>query len=151
MLRKQVVVPVVALVLIASAIAAFGGNDDKNTDSSSSGAAPEANANIVADTTDSFCSPTGVDDYYTGNGHVTFYVTLRNDGDETGSSSVVPVRYYSDGDVNMSAMDMMQSDEIAPGETTTFSSPAFEYKAHEHEIVKCALDVDGTETEIPIS
>ena len=145
--RKHPVPTVIGVLVLIALI----GSSLNQKDETSTSTASETQTNISVDTADSHCTATGVDDIYTGNGHITFYIRLNNDGAQAGSATVVPVRYYSDGDVNQSAMDMVTSDEIAAGGTTWFRTPAFEYKAHEHALVSCAVDVDGTETEIRMS
>jgi hypothetical protein len=105
--------------------------------------------NIYLVAAKSFCVPTGIDDAYTGDGHVTFYLTFRNSGDEDGTVSAVPVRHYDDGDINESALDEVSVD-VAAGATWQGRTGAMTYKAHEHEVTDCGVRVDGRpEVSIP--
>ena len=108
---------------------------------------PEPKANIYVIASKSFCTYTGVDDIYTGDGHVQFWLTLKNSGDKDGSIDVTPVRRYDDGNENRSAMDQVSVD-VPAGQVWKGRTQAMTYKAHEHEITDCALLVDGKE--IPI-
>src|SRR3954447_18112807 len=90
----------------------------------------------------SFCVASGISDYYTGDGKVTFYMTLHNTG-SGGKVNIVPVRHYSDGSINESAMDML-IDVAVPGYSVKkYRSPAYKYKAHEHEVIACGLRIHG--------
>ena len=147
-----------AIVVAVIAIAHTG--SDKSSADSTSTAASTPVADTTADTTSSdpnisvvaaksTCVSTGVDNYYTGNGKVMFAFTLHNSGGE-GKVNVTPVRHYSDGNVNESAMDMMVDVPVPGHSTKRFSSEQMTYKAHEHEIVSCGLMLDGG-SEIPIA
>src|SRR4051794_9948756 len=75
------------------------GDDESNRNESVSETASGANVYLVA--SKSFCLATGIDDY-SGDGHVTFYLTFKNSGGEGGTVSAVPVRHYDDGEFNES-------------------------------------------------
>jgi hypothetical protein len=45
----------------------------------------------------------------------------------------------------------MVSIDVGAGQTERGRTPAFKYKAHEHEIVDCALYVDGEDIPIRVS
>lgn len=127
-------------VAVLSLVACGSSTSDSSGVDESSGSS-EASVTVVA--AESFCTPTGIDDLYTGDGHVTFFVTLRNDGGSDATVSVTPVRHYDDGEINESAMDAMSADVPAYETSYKFKSTAMKYKAHEHEIVECGLIVDG--------
>jgi hypothetical protein len=103
---------------------------------------PEPRANIYVIASRSFCVSSGIDDAYTGNGHVIFSVMLRNSGTADGSVDVTPVRHYDDGEMNDSPLDTMTVD-VPAGERKQVNSPQFTYKAHEHEVASCGVVVDG--------
>lgn len=108
---------------------------------------PEAHISLVAGS--SFCVATGIDDAYTGDGHVTFFLTFRNSGGADGSLSAVPVRHYDDGQENNSPIDEVSVD--VPANTTKgFHTESFTYKAHEHEVIGCGVTVVG-QSEVPIA
>ncbi len=109
--------------------------------------APEPKANIYVVASKSFCTYTGIDDIYTGEGHVKFFITLRNSGKKDGSIDITPVRRYNDGRENSSPMDQVSVD-VPAGQTRKGHTVAMKYKAHEHEITDCALLIDGNE--IPV-
>jgi hypothetical protein len=150
MLRK-VLVGLVALIVLGAVIGSLGDSkkSDRDADSASGSAVdvaqtapsePESNIKLVAKK--SFCIATGIDDAYTGDGHVEFFFTFRNVGDVGGTVSVIPVRHYDDGGINMSAMDEVEAD-VPAGATRRFHTPKFKYKAHEHEVESCGAIVDG--------
>jgi hypothetical protein len=97
---------------------------------------------------ESFCSASGIDDAYTGTGHVRFFLTLQNEGGSSKRVSLTPVRHYDDGALNDSALDTVEV-EIPGAGSWSGRTPAFTYKAHEHELVACGVIVDDGE-EIPI-
>ncbi len=92
----------------------------------------------------SFCVFTGIDDAFTGNGHVVFFLTFHNSGNADGSTTVVPVRHYTDGAMNESGMDMFTVD-VPAGRTVKVHTDQMIYKAHEHEIEACGLLLDGND------
>jgi hypothetical protein len=106
--------------------------------------APEPKENIYIVASKSFCTATGVDDIYTGDGHVQFFLTLKNSGGADGSLSMTPVRYYDDGTDNRSPLDEVTAD-VAAHELWKGKTQAFKYEAHEHDVVRCALVIDGGE------
>ncbi len=103
---------------------------------------PKPKENVYVIASKSFCLSSGIDDAYTGNGHVVFSVMLKNSGKADGSVDIVPVRHYDDGQINESAMDMMTVD-VAAGQRKQVNSPQFVYKAHEHEILSCGVIING--------
>lgn len=113
-------------------------------DTSSTGAPEAAAANIYLVASKSFCRATGVDDAYTGDGHVTFFLTFRNTGGEAGSVGAAPVRHYDDGEMNSSALDAVTAD-VAANQVESFHTAAMKYSAHSHEITGCGVVVDGRE------
>ncbi|MEX2645452.1 MAG: hypothetical protein WD249_04240 [Gaiellaceae bacterium] len=136
-------------ILIVVAVAIFGGDDDDDSGSGEPAAAeaaavetPSGGADIVLVKKQSWCLATGIDDLYTGDGHVTFYLTLRNRGTEAGEVTVTPIRYYDDGNDNRSPLDAVTVD-VAAGEVWKGRTSAMKYKAHEHEIVSCAAQIDS--------
>jgi hypothetical protein len=111
-------------------------------------AAKRANIYIVA--SKSFCLASGISDAYTGNGKVIFYFTLRNSGSTAGKVSIVPVRHYDDGEFNASALDMLVDVRVAARSVRRLRSPAYTYKAHEHEIESCGVKINNRrEVRIP--
>jgi hypothetical protein len=144
-LLRYVVLPFVGCVA-ALALGALTGCG--STTSSSGGPSPQAN--IAVDRTGSWCEATGVYDFYTGNGRVTFFITLRNHGDESGTLDLIPVRHYDDGSTNDSPVDEVTSGTVEPGDVWRGHTDPFTYKAHEHEIVSCGLEVDGNEVPIRV-
>lgn len=131
------------IVLVLSCLALAGCGSSSSSSSSGGGDGPS----ISVVSGESFCIPSGVDDLYTGDGHVTFYVTVRNDGTGDGTAEITPIRHYDDGQLNESAMDMVSVD-VPAGSVKKFRTDPMKYKAHEHEISDCALQMDGNE--IPI-
>jgi hypothetical protein len=138
-----------AAVLLAMAAASCGSSTSSSeskgsTTSSESGStststsASESNIAVVKRT--SFCLATGVSDVYTGEGRVTFYISLRNTGGKADSFDVQPIRHYDDGSVNNSPADELHVDSVPAHGTWKGRSQPFKYKAHEHEIVGCGLD-----------
>jgi hypothetical protein len=111
-------------------------------------AEPKANVYIVA--SKSFCTATGIDDAYTGDGHVQFWLTIRNSGNEKGTIDITPVRYYDDGTDNRSALDMVSVD-VEPGQTWKGKTTAMKYSAHSHELTRCAALVGDNEIEISVT
>ena len=91
-----------------------------------------SNVQVVAPST---CIFDGIDDVYTGNGHVAFGFALRNTGSSAATVTVTPVRHYSDGEYNDSAMDMLVDVKVPAYSTRRFRSPMYSYKAHAHAIV----------------
>jgi hypothetical protein len=76
------------------------------------GSAPAAtstplSAHISVVASKSFCLASGISDFYTGDGKVIFYMTLRNTGSSGGKVNIILVRHYDDGEYNASAMDML--------------------------------------------
>ena len=51
----------------------------------------------------SFCVGSGITDASTGEGKVSFYITLHNRGAVAGTVSIWPVRHYNDGATRESA------------------------------------------------
>ena len=116
---------------------------DASSKSGGSSATPvvATGANVYLVASKSFCSPSGVDDIYTGDGHVVFFYTFKNSGGEDGTVTVTPVRHYDDGKLNMSPLDSVEVTVPAHG-TYKARTPPLKYKAHEHEIVECGAIVD---------
>jgi hypothetical protein len=136
MTRKIALALVGAATLAVAAVQAAGAP----AASSVSSVATLAQISVVAK--QSFCLASGISDYYTGDGKVTFYMTLHNTGSR-GKVNIVPVRHYSDGSINESAMDML-IDVAVPGYSVKkYRSPAYKYKAHEHEVIACGLRING--------
>lgn len=98
----------------------------------------------------SYCVPTGVDDIYTGDGHIRFFVTVRNHGDADGKVDLTPVSHYDDGEMNESAMNESAGNPVAAGETLRYQLDPLKYEAHAHEVVGCGVLVDGQEVEIEV-
>jgi hypothetical protein len=139
----KIVGGVIAAVVLVALLKGVGGGDG------SSSASHDGGANIYLVASKSFCEPTGIDDAYTGDGHVTFYLTFRNSGSHGGTVSAVPVRHYDDGDINESALDEVSVD-VAAGDSWQGHTEAMTYKAHEHEVTDCGVRVDGRpEVSIP--
>jgi hypothetical protein len=90
----------------------------------------------------SVCFFDGIDDVYTGDGHVGFVFTLRNSG-AASKVNVTPVRHYSDGGYNASAMDMLLDVTVPAHSTKRVKSPIYTYKAHQHAIVGCGAEING--------
>jgi hypothetical protein len=110
-------------------------------DKSSPSAAAAANAphvSVIAE--QSYCSATG-------DGKVVFVFALRNTGG-AGTVSLTPVRHYSDGHINMA--DTMIDIPVSAHSIKRGSSLPMTYKADEHGIVSCGLEVDFGD-EVPIS
>jgi hypothetical protein len=144
--RALAAAAVVGAALAASA--GCGGTASSGGKSSNASAQPKANVYLVAGK--SFCVATGVSDYWTGMGKVTFFLVVHNSGDKSGDFEFTPVRYYDDGEMNNSVMDQSWTDDIAPGGTWRGKTPPFDYKAHEHEISRCTVEHDGKEVEISV-
>lgn len=111
------------------------------------GAAPGADsvaraARISVVANQSFCLASGISDLYTGDGKVIFLMTLRNGGSR-GKVNITPVRHYSDGTINESAMDMLIDVAVPAYSTKKYRSPSYKYKAHEHEVIACGLRING--------
>jgi hypothetical protein len=131
-------------------IAALASNHKNSSPSSSSPAASPAvggsssvsGSHVYVVASKSFCVYTGVDDVYSGNGHVEFFLTVKNSGDEDGKISLIPVRHYTDGQMNESAMDEVEI-TVGAGELYKAHTAQMKYKAHEHEIESCGLIANG--------
>ena len=102
-----------------------------------------AKANIYLVAKKSFCGSTGISDIYTGNGKVTFYMTLRNSGAKGGKVNIIPVRHYDDGTINESAMDMLIDVKVPARSVRRYRSPAYTYEAHNHEVEACGIKIDN--------
>lgn len=114
-------------------------------------AAEKAKAHIYVVASKSFCASTGIADVYTGDGKIEFFLTLHNSGGAAGKVDVLPVRYYDDGGINESAMDMLIDVPIPARATRKFHSPMYTYKAHEHELARCAVKIgNGREVAIRV-
>jgi len=109
----------------------------------SGAAATGKKANIFVIASKSFCIASGISDVYTGNGKIIFYLTLRNSGAVAGKVDIVPVRHYDDGESNESAMDMLIDVQVPAHAVRKFRSPAYSYKAHEHDVESCGVKIDG--------
>jgi hypothetical protein len=105
-----------------------------------------ANISVVA--SKSFCVASGISDYYTGDGKVTFYITLRNTSYRGGKVNITPVRHYDDGSYNASPMDMLIDVYVPANSVKRDRSPSYKYKAHEHEVIACGLRINGREVRI---
>jgi hypothetical protein len=130
----------VLLLVIALIASAVGGSRSRKSAAAVAGATHGSHIFLVASR--SWCAPTGVDDVYSGDGHVTFFLTFKNSGDEKGTTNAVPVRHYDDGTENESALDEVSVD-VGPGEVWRGRTEALTYKAHSHEINSCGVIVDG--------
>ncbi len=106
-------------------------------------------ANIFVVASKSFCIASGISDVYTGDGKVIFYLTMRNSGSSPGKVNIVPVRHYDDGEMNESPMDMLVDVKVPAHSTKRFRSPAYKYKAHEHEVEACGVKI-GSHGEVAI-
>lgn len=112
-------------------------------------AAESAKISVVA--SQSFCIPTGISDIYTGDGKVTFYITLRNTGSSAGKVNITPVRHYDDGQFNASAMDTLIDVAVPARSVKKYRSPAYSYKAHQHDVIGCGLMIGaGKEVHIRV-
>jgi hypothetical protein len=100
-------------------------------------------ANIYVIASRSFCLASGISDVYTGNGKVMFSIMLRNSGTAAGKVDITPVRLYDDGSVNQSAMDMLIDVRVPAHSRRQVNSPAYKYKAHEHEIASCGVIINN--------
>lgn len=131
-------------VLVVGAVLVFFGIVGAlvNNDHSAAPAAAKANVDVVPGK--SYCTATGIDDLYTGDGHVQFFLTLTNSGGEPKTVSITPVRHYDDGELNLSPLDTVEA-EVAAHQTWRGRTPAYTYKAHEHEVIGCGLIVEGGE------
>jgi hypothetical protein len=129
------------LLGVIGAIAASAAYAAEPKTRSSAGAARTANIYVVA--SKSFCLASGISDVYTGDGKVIFYVTLRNSGTSDGKVNIVPVRHYDDGEINESAMDMLLDVQVPAHAVRRYRSPAYKYKAHEHEVEACGLKINN--------
>jgi hypothetical protein len=130
---------IVVLLVVATCIAVPG-------ESAAAPAAKRANVYVVA--SKSFCAATGIYDQYSGDGRVEFFITLHNSGGKAGTLTLTPVRYYDDGQMNESVMDILTSGTVPPRATRKFHSDPFSYKAHQHEVAACSLKVNGHEIKI---
>src|SRR5262249_27006798 len=101
------------VLLLAGLLSSCAGG---STESGSSG---KAKANVFLVASKSFCVATGIDDAYTGDGHVEFFLTFRNSGTKDGSFNAIPVRHYDDGSDNESALDEVSAD-VAAGTVQRF-------------------------------
>jgi hypothetical protein len=111
------------------------------------GEASETDRTIRIATTMSWCRATGVEDSRTGSGHLTFVAKLVNDGDRARVAVITPVRYDDDGKRwPLRAMRV----RVAAGHTSRPRTPALAYKASEHSVVGCALEINGHETPIDV-
>jgi hypothetical protein len=107
-------------------------------------------ANIYVIRSKSFCLASGISDAYTGNGKVIFYLTMRNSGASGGKVNITPVRHYDDGEFNASPLDMLVDVRVPAHTIKRFRSPAYTYKAHEHEIESCGVKINNRpEVRIP--
>jgi hypothetical protein len=153
---KKIFAGTAVLVVLLAIIGGLSGKKDGDSERANAGAAGVTDANSAAQPASdvglvpgkSFCIATGIDDLYTGDGHVEFFLTLRNRGDASGTASVIPVRHYDDGAMNMSALDEVET-EVPAGTTTKVHTPKYKYKAHEHAIESCGAIVNGGD-EVPI-
>jgi hypothetical protein len=138
----------IASLLLGIGAASCGGSSSSSGTAGSSTtptatttqSASESEAHIAVVKRASFCLATGVSDPYTGDGRVTFYITLRNTGGKADSFDVQPIRHYDDGSVNNSPLDELHIDSVPAHGTWKGRSQPFKYQAHEHEIVGCGLD-----------
>ena len=139
-----------ALIVVGVIVAAIYGIAHANSSSSSStdtaSATSSPSVSVVASR--SSCIASGISDLYTGDGKVMFVFTLRNTG-PAGNVNVTPVRHYSDGDLNDSAMDMMDDVQVPGYASKVYRSEEMTYKAHEHEVISCGLQVNSGD-EVPI-
>ena len=107
-----------------------------------SAAPPTAEAAVQVVPGTSYCTASGIDDLYTGDGHVQFFLTLTNGGGEPRTVSITPVRHYDDGELNLSGLDTVEV-EVAAHQTWSGRIPAYTYEAHAHEVIGCGVIVDG--------
>jgi hypothetical protein len=100
-------------------------------------------AKISVDRGASFCLGSGITDPATGQGKVSFYITLRNRGAVAGTVSIWPVRHYSDGTTDESALDMLVKLRVPAHARRSFKSHPYAYNAREHELRACGLRING--------
>jgi hypothetical protein len=136
------------LLAVSLALSGCGSSTSNSSGASSSSGAPEPTDNIYVVKSKSFCAVTGVSDVYTGNGKVEFFYVLHNSGGKEGSIDLQPIRHYDDGTTNDSPVDESQDNKVPAGQTVKLHTDQFSYKAHEHEIVGCA--VKAGDTEVPL-
>jgi len=135
--RKALVVAVFSVLGLALPGALLGARSE----------ASEPSGAVRISTAMSWCRATGVDDFRTGSGHLTFVAKLVNDGDQARVAVITPIRYDDDGKRwPLRAMSV----RVAAGHTSRPRTPALAYKASEHSVVGCALEINGHETPIDV-
>ena len=95
-----------------------------------------------------FCVPSGVDDPSTGDGHVTFIVTLENVGVEDTDVTVYPVQHYTDGTSNESDAEG-KTVTVPAQQQYTFESGPLKYHAL-NEITACGVKLAANDVEHPV-
>jgi len=128
---------VAALAVFAVGVAiGCGADDGGGSGDGSSGDATEGpeGISVVRGKQRSFC----LHDLIVGK--IDVYVTLRNKSGEARSVSITPVRYYSDGTDNRSALDTFTLDVPARGQKGGFV--VLDVDA-DHLLTDCAVQLDG--------
>jgi hypothetical protein len=126
-------------VLVVAVLAGFLGAEGEASQPNRNG------VHIVASR--SWCSATGIDDARSGTGHVTFFLALANGGERPRTVSATPVRYDDDG-----RRSLLRAVRFTVGRerTSLRRTPSFAYKAYEHNVVGCSVELGGNETAIEV-
>lgn len=127
--------PGCALLLVLLVLAVFGvsrlvgggGGGEKPSNSSTS-------SDIVINADASFCEE------YSPISKIKVVVSATNLGARDGTIDVTPIRNYTDGTSNRSALDTIYVD--VPAGATKVGFATFDYKASEHGLVSCVLEYD---------
>jgi hypothetical protein len=145
--RIAVLFGVVLVIGVAAALAPGGSNDDagcSDRETATTAVAergPEAVISVVE--ARSFC------DVYPWDASVKFVVTLTNESDVDGEADVTPVRRYSDASVNDSFTDTMSI--AVPARQTRTVFHLYDYKASEHDLLRCWARVEGSGEDVEIA
>jgi hypothetical protein len=134
---------VIVLVIgwIANSVGIGGGSDD-SSDRSVSSATPWR-VSLLEER--SYCDPSPLD------AQIRFVVWVHNRDTVAREINLLPVRYYNDGGVNDSVLDLITA-TIEP-RSRQFVDQTFSYKALEHVVIRCAVKFDsgvGLGSEVPI-
>jgi hypothetical protein len=121
------------IVLVIVALWLYGSLKGDDDDSPSEPVAPLVSASDVSVVRSmSFCSPEPFA------AQVRFVVWVSNRGSAPAEVSILPVRYYSDGEDNRSILDVVTA-TIEPGRRQ-FVDQLFSYNAQEHAVIRCAVE-----------
>jgi hypothetical protein len=131
------------MILVAGLVLAVGiaagcddsssGSDGTPAEDTPAAATHEAQANIRVVKNGSWCR------HDLDLDRVVVYVSLRNTGDTAGEVAVTPVRYYSDGSTNDSALDAFQM-SVTPGKIKRGWT---QYDVDDdHFLIACAVRLD---------